>query len=177
MWHGAEERKDYIMIFFFLCPDTPPLPLGKGHQEPWVFMGRSLSSSGLPCGSILSPSVPSVSGSDRGAVCGWQAPAVRQACAFPQAPCVGKAGEDVFTESWPGSARKGGSCLHYTPTSFNFPFWPCARPKEGWEFGKAKVVWSLPTPPSLPPSGCQAGPFLPRCISTRGLDTPFLLLM
>ena len=58
------------MIFFFLCPDTPPLPFGKGHQEPWVFMGRSLSSSGLPCGSILSPSVPSVPGSDRGAVCG-----------------------------------------------------------------------------------------------------------
>lgn len=86
-----------------------------------------------PC--LASRGVRAVAG-----VHGSEAPTVRQACASPQAPCVGKGGQVLFTESRPGSTREEEALFPLIlPPPFGLLCWQCLRPSKGWEFGKVKV--------------------------------------
>lgn len=54
---------------------------------------------------------------------------------------MGKGGQDVFTESQPGSTRSEEVLfLLILPPPFGFLFWHCLGPKKGWEFGKWKYI-------------------------------------
>lgn len=144
--------KEILSVFFLWTPlyTTPGMTPGALviHGKVTVLGWASLDSCCrhpdlLPC--LASRGLTAVAG-----VRGSVAPTVRQACASPQAPCVGKGGQVLFTESQPGSTREEEALFPLIlPPPFGLPCWQRLRPRKGWEFGKVKVCHCLYLPLQL----------------------------
>ena len=96
------------------------------------------------------------------------------------APHMGKGGQDVFTESQPGSTREEEELFPLIlPPPFGFLFWHCPRPKKRWEFGKVKVYHCISLALHLISLLRKPGWtfFPPSLLNTQRLKIPSLLLM
>lgn len=187
---GAERRKGRKHFDFFSLSEHPSPHLWEATPRALV-VNRKVAVLGQaslnpPCHYADHPArwppfMPRFPGSHSGT----SADAVDGSCSeaslcISPAPHVGKGGQDVFTESQPGSTREEEELFPLIlPPPFGFLFWHCPRPKKRWEFGKVKVYHCISLTLHLISLLRKPGWtfFPPSLLNTQRLKIPFLLLM
>lgn len=136
MTEGKEGRKHF---YFLLCLDTSPTYLWEAAPRALVVNGKVIrwASVDPPCPHPGHCACPASQGLREVANVDGEAPAVRQVCVSPQAPCVGKGGREMFTDNQPGSAREEEELFPLTLLPpFGFLFWHCLRTKRDGNLAK-----------------------------------------